>query len=432
MPNVIIPGDFRSLVEAAALPDQAVVRRSVSIAPELSNGRIVRYSFSDPSIARDGNTIAPDAWVLAPFMLNPVFLWAHSHDDLPIGRVVDIETIGQILKGNVEYAEHPFAEAVYRMVTGGFINATSVGFIPLKWKYPAEKTRFGVDFTSVELLEISQVPVPALPTALVDARSAGIDTRPIVEWAERILDSGDTIVIPRTELEALRRAAKMPKAAKPKGPPAPVPTVRASVKTIKRGLYSVSELAYLLMQLAWLEQDVEWEAEYEGDGSDIPARLTDALKVLGQILVDMTAEEVAELVGDETEETTIDAVEMAAKTPKQRAMILIGRLAREAAAPKTSKLSVELDIVPNAATRALLETLKRSGRVLSADNETALREAHDCMTRACDMVSGVVDQVVVPLDDDEEPDLIEMAAAALKPEQARARAKVSLLRRSAA
>lgn len=174
--------------------------------------RCVRYSFSDATVGRDMHTIQPDAWDVRNFEANPVFLWAHCDDELPIGRVEDLTTQAGRLVGLVRYAEHAFADTVYQLVKGSFLNATSTGWLPLEYRAANDRKRpGGLDFTRVELLEISQVPVPALPTALVTARKAGVDTRPLFDWAERLLDHGDFAVIPRPDLEALRKAARMPK-----------------------------------------------------------------------------------------------------------------------------------------------------------------------------------------------------------------------------
>jgi len=176
--------------------------------------RVIRYAFSDSSVARDNHTIAANAWAIENFLRNPVFLWAHESGAPPIGRVVNLRSENGILRGDVEYADreiYPFADTVYRLVKGGFVNATSTSWIPLDWTISRNKSRpGGVDFTKVELLEISQVPVPALPTALVEARRQGIDTKPVFDWAEQMLDSGGYTILPRAELEALRLEAKGP------------------------------------------------------------------------------------------------------------------------------------------------------------------------------------------------------------------------------
>ncbi len=178
------------------------------------NGRVIRYRLSDPSVGRDGHTIAADAWVLDNYLKNPVVLWAHDASEPPIGRVVEIGTVGDRLMGSVEYPEpevYPFADTVYRLVKGGYLNATSTGWLPLTWKFSQDRERpGGIDFTLVELLELSQVPVPALSTALVAARAAGIDTGPLYQWAEKVLDTSEKTLMPRPELELICRAAKMP------------------------------------------------------------------------------------------------------------------------------------------------------------------------------------------------------------------------------
>jgi hypothetical protein len=92
------------------------------------------------------------------------------------------------------------------------MKAVSVGFIPLDWKFSKDKARpFGIDFTKQELLEISVCPVPCNPNALQEAKSQGIDTGPIREWASKVLDEGGHILIPRNILEETFRQAKTPR-----------------------------------------------------------------------------------------------------------------------------------------------------------------------------------------------------------------------------
>ena len=201
--EIIPPGGELQRDVALATPG-----RMIDALPE----RCIRYSFSDATVGRDMHTLQPEAWVTNTFERNPVFLWAHQDDELPVGRVENLATQAGRLIGQVRSAEHDFADTVYQMVKGGFLNATSTGWLPLEWRAANDRKRpGGLDFTRVELLEISQVPVPALPTALVTARKSGIDTRPLYDWAERLLDHGDFAVIPRADLEALRKAARMPK-----------------------------------------------------------------------------------------------------------------------------------------------------------------------------------------------------------------------------
>jgi HK97 family phage prohead protease len=192
----------------------AIATQLVGI-PEISEGdRTIRYRFSTPEVGRDMHTVAANAWQLKNFLRNPVFLWAHDDSQPPIGRVIEIGTVDDELRGTVEYADrdlNPFADLIYRLVRAKYLNATSTSWQPLEWSMSRDRNRQGgLDFTKVDLLEISQVPIPALPDALADARrSLGVDTSPLYRWAERMLDGEGLTVLPREELESLRRAARM-------------------------------------------------------------------------------------------------------------------------------------------------------------------------------------------------------------------------------
>jgi len=119
---------------------------------------------------RQGEIIEPTAWRLDNFKRNPVLQWAHDYRSLPIGRVEDIaiEETRLIFKPRFAADIDEFAKKVWQMYKGGFLNAFSVGFNPIKDKE-------GDKWTDVELLEISAVPVPANPEALVLARELGVE-----------------------------------------------------------------------------------------------------------------------------------------------------------------------------------------------------------------------------------------------------------------
>jgi HK97 family phage major capsid protein/HK97 family phage prohead protease len=210
-----------------------------------SNGRIVSYVFSTQDVARDNHTIDTAGIDHRNFDRNPVFLWAHDATLPPIGRVLDLRVQGSKLVGEVQYAEadeNPLADNVFRLVKGGFVSATSIGWIPVEWKYTSDRSRpGGIDFAKVELLEISQVPVPALPSALVTARAQGIDTRPIYEWTERMLDAGNLpATMRRSELEILRREAKMPTPKRDVQQTIVMPTRRAKFRSLAENVLAVA------------------------------------------------------------------------------------------------------------------------------------------------------------------------------------------------
>lgn len=385
--------------DGASMP----IVRSASGSVDLANssGRIVRYVFSDPSVGRDGHTIA--SWKLGNFNRNPVFLWAHSSHEPPIGRVLDITDSNGKLTGSVEYAtadEYPFADTVFKLVRGGYINAVSTSWDPIDWKFStdAARPRGAVDFKVVDLLEISQVPVPALPTALATARAAGIDTGPIYEWAGKVLDSGDMLLIPRKELETLRREAKMPKRSRRSRVEAEAEAKRnAEIAAAKkrsddlakfqRGMCEVARLAIILSDLDYLNNCIAWEAAVEGDGSPVPEQLLGAMKALGEAFIAMSTEEVAELGTDE------DPANGIYLWPRANAFALMRELDDGAMASLHSLMKAHL-----AGRKVVIEDLgiktefgTRAGKVLSGKNEKTLRDAHEMMTRGCEMLRSVFD-----------------------------------------
>jgi len=117
---------------------------------------------------RQGEIIDQGGWQLDNFRKNPVLMWAHNYDMPPIGKVEDIGVVeGRLMfKAKLATEISAFAKEIYQMFKEGYLNAFSVGFQPLERKD-------GDTFKSVELLEISAVPVPANPQALVMMRSLG-------------------------------------------------------------------------------------------------------------------------------------------------------------------------------------------------------------------------------------------------------------------
>lgn len=65
---------------------------------------------------------------------------------------------------------------------------------------------------------------------------------------------------------------------------------------LAKGMYTVSYFAEIVAQLASLQRESAWEEQYEGDGSPIPAALAANVAALGQTLLGMAREEVAELI----------------------------------------------------------------------------------------------------------------------------------------
>jgi len=161
---------------AAATP----VERAATVQRVATDGsRIVRWTLSDQSVDRIGDTIDPNGWDLTAYKENPVILWSHDSSAPPIGRMHGPWVINGQLVGDIEFADastYAFADDVFRLVQGGFIKAGSVGFLPTEYRFSGDKNRpGGIDFIRQELLEFSITPVPANANALVQAQAKGLN-----------------------------------------------------------------------------------------------------------------------------------------------------------------------------------------------------------------------------------------------------------------
>lgn len=130
---------------------------------------------TDESVDRDGERIAADAWDFTNFLKNPVLLWAHDYRAEPVGKILELTRAGAktLFKPQFAIGITERAKQIFQFYQEGYLNAFSVGFIPREWKdedLPGGKRVR--TFTKVELLEISAVPVPSNPNALVLARGA--------------------------------------------------------------------------------------------------------------------------------------------------------------------------------------------------------------------------------------------------------------------
>lgn len=174
----------------------------------------VDFVISTASVDRMGDTIDVSGWDLRAYKKNPVVLFAHDNREPPIGRAIRIGKKDGKLTSRAEFTPrdmNPFGHSIFQMYAGGFMKATSVGFRPLKFEMSEDEKRSGgIDFLKQELLEFSAVPVPANPEALLEARSAGVDTKPFKQWAERILDEWDEhgdLMVPKRAVIALQKHA---------------------------------------------------------------------------------------------------------------------------------------------------------------------------------------------------------------------------------
>lgn len=150
--------------------------------------RTATYVLTEEVADLGGERMSVDGGETADYLRNPVFLWMHpllrafQHQgrlEMPIGKMVRIwKDKGQML-GLVQYMtadedaggdlKHSFAEKCWQMVCKGYLSAVSIFFKTLDAVW--NEDRQGVDITHWKLLEVSQVTVGELPSALLVGKS---------------------------------------------------------------------------------------------------------------------------------------------------------------------------------------------------------------------------------------------------------------------
>jgi hypothetical protein len=119
------------------------------------------------------------------------------------------------------------------------------------------------------------------------------------------------------------------------------------------------------------------------------------MKALGQVLIDMTAEEVAELLSgrDEDDADEGEVVSLSAGDIRLAAIKAIVALPEAAIAGllKAASSHAKGDKVTISIAKGAPFTVARAGKTISAANEKCLRAAHASITEAAAAILGVVE-----------------------------------------
>lgn len=160
--------------------------------------RTLEFIGSTADVDRYGDIIEVAGWDLKNYKKNPVFLWAHDYRQPPVGKAVSVKKTDDALIFQIKFPtveEYAFADTVYKLYLGGYLQATSVGFRDLESEPIKDKDErtVGYRYLKQELYELSAVPVPANPSAVMLAVQKGIITgkeaeafnASAPEWEER-------------------------------------------------------------------------------------------------------------------------------------------------------------------------------------------------------------------------------------------------------
>lgn len=133
---------------------------------DLGDG-VLEAIITTSSLDRYNESIDAEGIDTSAYMNNPVVLYGHDYEGLPIGKTLKLTGTKKKWTARFQLAieEYPFAATVYAMVKAGYLNAVSIGGLVREW---SEDYR---TILKLEMVEFSVVPVPANPEALITGRS---------------------------------------------------------------------------------------------------------------------------------------------------------------------------------------------------------------------------------------------------------------------
>ncbi len=195
---------------------------------------------STASTDRDGESIQPKGIDLKAFKRNPIILAQHDYRKPVIGKATKVRVIDDKLVFKIQFTndgDNPEADIYRKLYKSGFMNASSIGFIPKEWVDGNGKKEPYRTYTKAELLELSLVSVPANSEAVVVGRSM-INKGIITEEEAR------TVGIMETEVtdESNNISKDLPEETKEE---------EAEIKTINDATEKDAEPSYL--QAEWIE-----------------------------------------------------------------------------------------------------------------------------------------------------------------------------------
>jgi hypothetical protein len=228
------PSDGRGAREGSSTSDPSI-RQS-------SNPPILDFVASDETLDRYDEVISVSGWKLDNYRRNPVFQNAHQYGDIifTLGKalITELRHVGSsaplspsdgeragvrdqspVLFQRVLFATdiNPMARIAYGLYKGKFLNAVSVGFIPIRWEdgsssSPEAHRQMRRRYLEQELLEVSAVGIPANPDALQLGLKAGAieksDLRDTLDLLREIVASPVEVAAPSPSIPTLLALAR--------------------------------------------------------------------------------------------------------------------------------------------------------------------------------------------------------------------------------
>lgn len=166
------------------------IKSETAKSPAEGDQKVFSAIASTDALDRDREVLIPKGVITDQFMKNPVMLRIHDYRHVPVGKVLGIEVDEKQVKFDFVFTDDEEGKSLQNLYEKGFMSAFSVGFYPkamvdvdentppqinlevangesvtfdlTKYKLPPRRV-----ISQWELLEISPVPVPSNPEALL-------------------------------------------------------------------------------------------------------------------------------------------------------------------------------------------------------------------------------------------------------------------------
>lgn len=181
--------------------------------------RILKFEFSNTKEDYT-NDIIMQNFDLERFRKNPVFLYDHKQEQLPIGRVVSIESSNGVTSGEVEFwindgepstwsETDKLANTIYKQYKEGFLKGVSIRVKPIDVAInPNSKNGKGLIVKKSTLLEISATSLPMNEDSLkkhLKIKKEEINMTNKNEIAKSMLEGAGVEKVECTEMEDMKK-----------------------------------------------------------------------------------------------------------------------------------------------------------------------------------------------------------------------------------
>lgn len=166
------------------------LKSSNSVEKTADGQKIYRAVASTDALDRDKEVLVPKGVQVENFMKNPVMLFIHQSKQLPVGKILSLSVDDAAVNMEFVFAPTDIGKELQDLYDAEFMSAFSVGFYPKNYLFIEENTPKNLDITlqngtkymldltkykempravitDWELLEVSPVPIPSNPEALL-------------------------------------------------------------------------------------------------------------------------------------------------------------------------------------------------------------------------------------------------------------------------